>query len=121
MLGSLSITLNMKALQALWSLASTMEPYQNQWGNSEKSREAWDQMQFNLTFLRKEEEERGLTCSYCKKKNLRIYHWRELQGQRAPVDTATADHVIPKAKGGPNTFENLVVACQPCNGLKGSK
>lgn len=30
----------------------------------------------------------------------------------------TLDHVIPQSKGGPNTWDNLVTACQPCNGEK---
>lgn len=31
------------------------------------------------------------------------------------------DHVIPRIKGGPDTIDNLVVACAPCNARKGSK
>jgi 5-methylcytosine-specific restriction endonuclease McrA len=33
----------------------------------------------------------------------------------------TMDHVIPKAKGGKDSWENLVTACLPCNNKKGSK
>ncbi|MEM0951383.1 MAG: HNH endonuclease [Cyanobacteria bacterium P01_H01_bin.74] len=33
----------------------------------------------------------------------------------------TIDHVIPRSKGGQNTWNNVVVACQRCNTLKGSK
>jgi hypothetical protein len=33
----------------------------------------------------------------------------------------TIDHVIPKSKGGQDTWENLVVACAPCNVKKGDK
>lgn len=33
----------------------------------------------------------------------------------------TLDHFIPKAKGGPDTIENLVVACSPCNNIKQDK
>jgi hypothetical protein len=33
----------------------------------------------------------------------------------------TIDHVIPKSKGGEDTWENLVVACSPCNVKKGDK
>lgn len=32
-----------------------------------------------------------------------------------------ADHVIPMSRGGPNTVENLVPACLPCNVAKGAK
>ena len=30
----------------------------------------------------------------------------------------TLDHVVPKSKGGPNTWENLVTACKKCNNEK---
>ena len=33
----------------------------------------------------------------------------------------TIDHVIPKSKGGKNTWDNLVTSCFPCNHRKGSK
>ncbi len=31
----------------------------------------------------------------------------------APADSL--DHIIPKSKGGPHTWENVVAACRPCN------
>ena len=33
----------------------------------------------------------------------------------------TIDHVIPKVKGGADTWENLVTACFKCNSKKGNK
>ena len=46
----------------------------------------------------------GYSCVYCgSKKNL------------------TIDHVIPKSKGGDNTWKNLVTCCSPCNLKKGDK
>jgi len=35
--------------------------------------------------------------------------------------TLTIDHIIPKAKGGPDTWENLVAACVQCNNSKGDR
>jgi 5-methylcytosine-specific restriction endonuclease McrA len=45
------------------------------------------------------------TCQYC---GLRT---RDL----------TLDHVVPRSKGGPHTWENLVSACRGCNHKKGGK
>lgn len=36
-------------------------------------------------------------------------------------DKATKDHVIPISKGGNNTKENVVPACQSCNSKKGDR
>lgn len=33
----------------------------------------------------------------------------------------TIDHVLPKSKGGTNTWTNLVTCCSPCNRKKGDK
>lgn len=33
----------------------------------------------------------------------------------------TVDHIIPKAHGGKDTWENLVTACLPCNNRKGDR
>lgn len=38
-----------------------------------------------------------------------------------PYDKLTMDHVIPKSRGGKNTWENLVAACKKCNQKKGSR
>ncbi len=32
---------------------------------------------------------------------------------------STVDHVLPRSRGGQDTWENLVAACLPCNGRKG--
>ena len=45
------------------------------------------------------------TCQYCGTKT------RDL----------TLDHVIPRSKGGPHTWDNLVSACKGCNHRKGGK
>jgi len=44
----------------------------------------------------------GWTCQYC--------------GART---TLTVDHVSPRSKGGPSTWENIVASCAPCNRRKG--
>ena len=36
-------------------------------------------------------------------------------------DKLTMDHVLPKSRGGKNTWENLVAACKKCNQKKGSR
>jgi 5-methylcytosine-specific restriction endonuclease McrA len=33
----------------------------------------------------------------------------------------TIDHVIPRSKGGGHTWDNVVIACDKCNGKKGDK
>lgn len=34
---------------------------------------------------------------------------------------STVDHVVPRSRGGANSWENVVAACGPCNHRKGSK
>lgn len=46
----------------------------------------------------------GMRCIYCNKEK-----------------TLTLDHVIPKSRGGKNTWENLVTCCMKCNVTKDSK
>jgi 5-methylcytosine-specific restriction endonuclease McrA len=45
------------------------------------------------------------SCQYCG------YHGNEL----------TLDHVIPRSRGGADSWENIVVACMRCNVKKGSR
>lgn len=42
------------------------------------------------------------TCQYC--------------GARANL---TVDHVVPRSKGGPSSWDNIVASCAPCNRRKG--
>ena len=49
----------------------------------------------------------GFKCQYC--------------GKTHSHKSLTVDHVLPKAKGGKNTWENLVAACKPCNASKKDK
>src|SRR6476620_2562684 len=43
------------------------------------------------------------TCQYC--------------GTRSNL---TVDHVVPRSKGGPSSWENIVASCAPCNRRKGN-
>lgn len=36
-------------------------------------------------------------------------------------DSLTIDHVMPRSRGGRDTWENLVTACVPCNNRKGGR
>lgn len=49
----------------------------------------------------------AFTCQYC--------------DHRRSAQELTFDHVIPRARGGRTSWENVVTACSPCNLLKGSK
>ena len=35
--------------------------------------------------------------------------------------SATIDHILPRSRGGGNTWENLVCSCVKCNVKKGNK
>lgn len=47
------------------------------------------------------------TCQYCR--------------QQLPRTSLNLDHVIPRARGGRTTWENVVCCCVPCNLKKGAK
>jgi len=47
------------------------------------------------------------TCQYC--------------GKRFPSSELSLDHVMPKSRGGGDTWENLVCACTACNAKKADK
>lgn len=46
-------------------------------------------------------------CSYC--------------GTPVDLQTFAVDHVTARKQGGSNRIENLMPACNPCNGAKGAK
>ncbi|MCH7879377.1 MAG: HNH endonuclease [candidate division Zixibacteria bacterium] len=50
---------------------------------------------------------------------LRDNHRCQYCGESGP--NLTLDHVIPRRKGGEDTWENLVTACAPCNSKKGHR
>lgn len=47
------------------------------------------------------------TCQYC--------------GVAPPRKDLTVDHVVPRSRGGKSTWDNVVTACQKCNGRKGNR
>ena len=42
-------------------------------------------------------------------------------GGEFPARALTLDHIIPRSRGGKNTWENLVACCMPCNKKKDNK
>ena len=46
-------------------------------------------------------------CQYC--------------GKHLPWEEATLDHVIPRSQGGNWNWDNVALACQPCNNGKGPR
>lgn len=58
----------------------------------------------NKTLLYKRDNGR---CQYCNKSIKKL--------------EATLDHVIPKSRGGGNSWTNLVISCYSCNNSKGNK
>jgi 5-methylcytosine-specific restriction endonuclease McrA len=47
------------------------------------------------------------TCQYC--------------GIQPGRGSLTVDHILPRSKGGPTTWENVVAACRDCNHRKGGR
>lgn len=41
--------------------------------------------------------------------------------QYCSAEAENLDHVVPKSKGGPHTWENIVASCKRCNDKKGDK
>lgn len=50
---------------------------------------------------------------------LRDAHECQYCGRRPPVRDLNIDHVVPRSRGGPDSWENLVTACRHCNLNKG--
>ena len=49
----------------------------------------------------------GFKCLYC--------------GSKAPKAVLELEHILPKSKGGPASWDNLCAACHPCNQKKGDR
>lgn len=52
---------------------------------------------------------------------LRDSHQCQYCGRRGPVRNLDLDHVHPRSRGGGESWQNLVTACQPCNRRKGRR
>jgi 5-methylcytosine-specific restriction endonuclease McrA len=52
---------------------------------------------------------------------LRDAHQCQYCGRQPPVRDLNIDHVMPRSRGGPDSWENLVTACRLCNLRKGWK
>lgn len=53
----------------------------------------------------------GYTCQYCGRHRNDLSHREYL----------TKDHILPRTRGGENTWENLVTACNTCNNRKDNR
>lgn len=53
----------------------------------------------------------GYTCQYCGR------HRNDLHAK----EYLTKDHILPRTRGGENTWENLVTACNTCNNRKDNR
>lgn len=60
-------------------------------------------------------DRQGGRCYYCD-----VVMVMPKKGAMYP-NTATADHLLPKAAGGADVEHNIVAACQSCNNAKGDK
>lgn len=52
---------------------------------------------------------------------LRDEHRCQYCGRRFSVQRLSLDHVMPRSRGGPDTWENVVCACLTCNVRKGGR
>lgn len=89
------------------------------WRDKPANRRRWRLLQNSNRFLLEQLNRVGvLNCKYCGMGPLSIYSWDDPMGRNAH-DKATADHVIPVSRGGPDEFHNMVISCFPCNRDKG--
>ena len=52
---------------------------------------------------------------------LRDEHRCQYCGERYPAHRLSLDHVLPRSRGGPTNWENIVCACLECNVRKGGR
>jgi len=80
------------------------KPCQSPKSKRGRSKRGW---KLKLTIRRRRLFKADPRCSYC--------------GCDLNWHTATLDHVVPTSKGGTDSMDNLVLACQPCNVQKADK
>lgn len=59
----------------------------------------------------------GYRCQYCR----RHLPKGRMIDERGVEIRLTLDHVIPRSQGGPNSWQNLVACCDPCNHRKSNR
>jgi 5-methylcytosine-specific restriction endonuclease McrA len=79
-------------------------PCQSPKSTKRRSKRGW---KLKLTIKRRRLFKADPRCRYC--------------GCDLTWHTATLDHVVPRSKGGRDSMDNLVLACQPCNVQKADK
>ncbi len=62
-------------------------------------------------------------CHYCGCKMILRADLKLIPGDRIPyiAEMASEDHILPRSRKGPNTRENLCIACQHCNKKKSDR
>lgn len=66
--------------------------------------------------LRRYERMRRITVRLTRRNiMLRDEHQCQYCAKHLPVRELNIDHVLPKSRGGPDRWDNLVTACRPCN------
>jgi len=59
------------------------------------------------------------TCQYCG--NMRLEFRKALKDGATRKSLLNLDHIVPRAKGGKSSWENIVTSCRWCNNDKGDK
>lgn len=65
----------------------------------------------------------GMTCAYCgaRVKEIKISKVPKNEVNKYRRIRASKDHIIPKSWGGPDSWENLITSCEPCNNYKANR
>lgn len=88
-----------------------------------------------LAYLNGEESVFGAVCQFSPRSTGKRLHWAEWKEIRKRIfardgyactycgatERLECDHIVPVARGGGHSDENLTTACRSCNASKGSK